>query len=81
MYCAESPPGSGYESYNAKLTEDIWITQSQSTCYSKEENLMAAFNEDRQLEGQLRYYKCSKLKQTIAIHSTLTTDLACPGYH
>lgn len=42
---------------------------------------MAAFNEDRQLEGQLRYYKCSKLKQTIAIHSTLTTDLACPGYH
>ena len=59
-YCAEALPGEGFVSYNAESDIDLWITQSQSVCYRKDDNLLEMFEDARQLEGQLRHYKCGK---------------------
>ena len=59
-YCAAALPGEGFVSYNAESDIDLWITQSQSVCYRKDDNLLEMFEDARQLEGQLRHYKCGK---------------------
>lgn len=66
VFCGEAPPGTGYVPYDVETTQDDWIIQSQSVCFSQEENFAEAFQGEH-VEGQIRYYKCGKTQLQLSI--------------
>ena len=53
-------PGENYLSYSEETTRQVWVTQSQSTCYTNRDRLEMTMLQNRYLEGQMRYLKCGK---------------------